>query len=243
MFPVTVCLGLLILGSFLLVLTRRKKAGKVFVLLGVLLLGLFSFEPLPNFLLRSLECRYPPLLNLENIQSTRWIVVLGGGYASDRTLPAASQLSGASLARLAEGIRIHRGQPGSKLVLSGGKLLNPISEAEIMATVAITMGARSQDLILEGLSKDTEEEARLIRQIIGEDRFVLVTSASHMPRSMALFKKLEMNPIPAPTDYCIKENQVANPMKFYPRAENLSKAERACYEYLGLAWAKLRGKI
>jgi uncharacterized SAM-binding protein YcdF (DUF218 family) len=243
MFPMTLCLGILVLGSLLLFLTRRKKTGKLFILIGVLFLGVLSFEPLPNSLLRSLEYRYPPLLNLENIQNIKWVVVLGGGHTSDPALPATSQLSGASLARLMEGIRLYHGLPGSRLILSGGKPFERTAGAKIMAAVASDMGAKSQDLVLEELSKDTEEEAHLIQQIVGRERFVLVTSASHMPRSMALFKKLDMNPFPAPTDYLVKKSQEMNPNKFYPRAENLLKAERAFYEYLGFAWAKLRGKM
>jgi uncharacterized SAM-binding protein YcdF (DUF218 family) len=183
------------------------------------------------------------LLNLENIQNVKLIVVLGGGHVSDPKLPITSQISEPSLVRLVEGIRIHRGLPGSKLVLSGGKPFETISNAEIMAGVAIAIGVKNQDLILEDISKDTEDEARLIQEIVGQEQFILVTSASHMPRSMALFKKLEMDPIPAPTDYLVKESLEMNPNKFYPRAENLDRAERAFHEYLGLAWAKLRGKI
>jgi uncharacterized SAM-binding protein YcdF (DUF218 family) len=98
-------------------------------------------------------------------------------------------------------------------------------------------------VILESLSKDTKDEARLIKNIVGNDRFVLVTSASHMPRSMALFKKLGMQPIPAPTDYWVKERQGISPAMFFPSSNGLRKAERAFYEYLGLAWANLRGQI
>lgn len=112
-----------------------------------------------------------------------------------------------------------------------------------MAEVAISIGVKKQDLVLEDVSKDTEEEAQLIQQVVGGDKFALVTSASHMRRSVALFKKLGMNPIPAPTDYLVKEAQKMNPKSFYPRAENLYKAERAFYEYLGLIWARIRGRV
>lgn len=242
-FPVTLTLGILILGLFLLSLTRRQKTGKIVVLIGIIFLGMLSYGAISDKLLQPLEYQYPPLLNLENIQNVKWIVVLGGGYISDPKLPITSKISEVSLVRLVEGIRIHNGLPKSKLILSGGAPFERISNAKIMAEVALAIGAKSQDLILKELSKDTEEEARLIEQAVGRDRFVLVTSASHMPRSIALFKRLGMHPIPAPTDHLVKEGQGMSPSQFYPRAENLYKAERAFYEYLGLAWAKLRGKI
>jgi uncharacterized SAM-binding protein YcdF (DUF218 family) len=242
-FPVTLILGILLLGLFLVSLTRRRKTGKIVVLIGILFLGVLSYDTVSDKLLQPLEYSYPPLLSVENIQNIKWIVVLGGGHVSDPKLPVTSQISGTSLVHLVEGIRLYRGIPESKLILSGGAPFERISNAQVSADVAIAIGVKKQDLILEKVSKDTEDEARLIQQVVGRDKFVLVTSASHMPRSMALFKKLGMDPIPAPTDYLVKETQKMNPNNFYPRAENLYKAERAFYEYLGLAWAKLRDKI
>ena len=242
-FPVTLALGILLLGLFLLSLTRRQKAGKIVVLIGIVFLGILSYGAISDPLLRPLEYQYPPLLSLENIQNIKWIVVLGGGHTSDPKLPITSQLSEASLIRLVEGIRIHNGLPKSKLILSGGSVFEKISNAQVLADVAIAIGVKKEDLILEEVSKDTEDEARLIQQIVGQEQFILVTSASHMPRSMALFKKLGMHPIPAPTDYLVKESQEMSPGMFYPSGNGLCKAERAFYEYLGLAWAKLRGVI
>jgi uncharacterized SAM-binding protein YcdF (DUF218 family) len=96
---------------------------------------------------------------------------------------------------------------------------------------------------MESVSKDTKDEARLIEEIVGNDSFVLVTSASHMPRSMAIFEKRGMHPIPAPTEHLAKESQRISPGMFFPSADGLKKAERAFHEYLGLGWAKLRGQI
>ena len=242
-FPLTLILGILLLGIFLLFLTRRQKTGRRVVFIGVLFLGLLSFGAVSDILLRPLEYKYPPLVSLEKIQNIKWIVVLGGGHASDPELPATSQLSNASLIRLAEGICIYNGLSKSKLILSGGGPFEKISNAKIMADVALAIGVKKQDLILEDVSKDTEDEARLIQEIVGREGFILVTSASHMPRSIGLFNKLGMHPIPAPTDHLVKQRQKLAPNMFYPTADSLWKAERAFYEYLGIAWAKLRGKI
>jgi uncharacterized SAM-binding protein YcdF (DUF218 family) len=67
-----------------------------------------------------------------------------------------------------------------------------------MASVSRFMGVPKDNMIIEEASKDTKDQARLIKPIVGTAPFVLVTSAIHMPRSMALFEKLGMNPIPAP---------------------------------------------
>ena len=78
---------------------------------------------------------------------------------------------------------------------------------------------------------------------MGKDQFILITAASHMLRSVALFKKLGMQPIPAPTDHSFKGRQMINPGVFFPSAGKIGNAERVFHEYLGLAWAKLRGQI
>jgi len=242
-FPMTLVLGMLVIGLFLLLLTRRQKTGKILVLIGTVLLGLMSYDGISGGILRPLEYNYPPILNVQNIQTLKWVVVLGGGHTSDPKIPVTGQLSEASLFRLVEAIRLHRELPQSKLILSGGIVFGRVSEAKVLTDVALVMGANKENLILEESSKDTEDQARLIQRIVGNERFVLVTSASHMPRCMALFKRLGMDPIPAPGDYQVKESQEISPGNFYPSASNIEKAERAFYEYLGLAWAKLRGAI
>jgi len=103
--------------------------------------------------------------------------------------------------RFVVGFRIHKLLPESRLVFSGGAVFDPVSEAEVMARAAEIMGVEGDRIILEEISRDTGDQARLVQKIVGDERFILVTSASHMPRSMVLFRKSGMEPIPAPTDY------------------------------------------
>ena len=213
------------------------------VFAGVLLLALFSYGSIADICLKSLEDKYPPLIKLETFSDVKWVVVLGGGHTSDPKLPVTSQISESSLSRLVEGIRIHKLLPKSKFVLSGGAAFDPMPESKVMAGVAKVIGIGDNKLVLEELSKDTEDQARLIREIVGDERFILVTSASHMPRSMALFQKLGMKPIPAPADYWVKKRQRISPGVFSPNADSLRKMERVFYEYLGLGWAWIRGQI
>lgn len=242
-FPLPLCLVILLIGLFLLWLTRKQKAGKIVVSIGAILLAIFSFGLISDALLRPLENKYPPQLKLDGISDVKWVVVLGGGHRSDPRVPVTSQISGASLARLVEGIRLQRKLPHSKLILSGGGAFDPVPNANIMADVALAIGVDKEDFILEQSSKDTKDQAVLIKEIVGKERFALVTSASHMPRSMALFRKQGMNPTPVPTDHRVKESQGLSPGFFFPNASDIGKAERAFYEYLGIIWAKLRGQI
>lgn len=239
-FPVTMVLIILLLGLFLLILSRRKKTGKVFILIGILLLGTLSYEPFSERLLKPLEYMYPPLIHPVTMEDIRWIVVLGGGHTSDQRLSVTSQISDLSLFRLVEGIRLHRELPKTKLILSGGSVFDPVSEAKGMADVALALGVKNENLVLEEVSKDTSDQARFIPGMIKQERMILVTSAAHMPRSMALFEKLGVHPIPAPTDYQVKEGQGTPPKRFYPTADGLMKSQRAFYEYSALVWTKVK---
>jgi len=242
-FPVSICLVLLVLGLIFLWFTRRQKTGKVLVTIGVVLLALFSYSAFSDHLLGPLEYRYPPVLNPAGFSDVKWVVVLGSGHISDPRLPVTGQIDESAAVRLVEGIRLHRMLPDSKLVLSGGRVFDPVPHARVMADVAAVVGVDKHHIVLQARSRDTKDEARFIRDIVGNEKFILVTSASHMPRSMAMFKKLGMDPFPAPTDHWVKERQRISPSMFFPSAGNLRKAERAVYEYLGLMWAKLRGQL
>jgi len=241
--PLSVCIGILLIGVCFLFFTRKQKTGKGIILLGIASLIIFSYAPFADVPLRSLEYRYPALVDVLPFSDVAWVVVLGGGHHSDNALPVTSQLSESSIARLVEGVRIHRLLPKSRLVLSGGPVFDPVSEAKVMAEIAGTMGIEGNTIILEELSRDTKDQARFIKKIVEDEPFVLVTSASHMPRSMALFQKLNMNPIPAPADYLVKNRQRIVPGLYFPNANNLRKMELVFHEYLGLGWARLRGQI
>ena len=242
-FPLSLCLEFLLIGIFLPCFTRRQRTGKTLVCLGIVLLVVFSYPPFPDMSLRSLEYRYASLGDVSPFSDIKWVVVLGGGHDSDPKLPITAQLSESSLSRLIEGIRIHKLLPESRMLLSGGAVFDPMPEAKTMAGVAEVMGITESRLVLEALSRDTKDQARFIHKIVGEEKFILVTSASHMPRSMALFQKLGMNPIPAPTDYCVQKRKRIDPGAFFPNIGSLSKMERVFHEYLGLGWARLSGQI
>ena len=251
LYPFPISLLLSFLGLYLLWFTTKQRAGKILVSVGLVILTLFSYGIIVNKLLRPLERQYdkfeiknPSTVSKEEDESTiKFVVVLGGGHCSDPELPLISQIGRSALVRLIEGIRIYRKYPGAKLLLSGGAVFDPISEAEIMARVAREIGVPERDIILESKSQDTRDEALFIKPIVGNEPFVLVTSASHIPRSMALFKKLGMNPIPSPIGHSVKDRQGLSPSFFFPGSGSIRNAELAIHEYLGMTWAKLRGQM
>jgi len=240
------CITIMILFGFvLLAVTRRQKTGKALVALGLLILLLAGHAPLARHVTGSLEDRYSSF-SLTSVMNPcdAVIIVLGGNYyPDDPTLPETSRLGTASLSRLVEGIRLYRRLPGSRLLLSGGAILSSIPEARTMADLALVLGIPEDDLILETSSRDTEEQARRILPLVQGKTPVLVTSAVHMPRSMALFQKAGLHPIAAPTDHRAPEKKRFWWEPFFPSSESLSLWDAALHEYCGMMWSKIRDRI
>ena len=249
-FPVPLCLELLLAGLALLWFTRRQRAGKVLVSAGAGLLLILSYSFVPDLMLRPLEQKYPPVANQTDgqagphaAQAGKYIVVLGGGHTSDPKLPVTSQIGDQTLYRVLEGVRLYKAGLGRKLILSGGGGFDPVPESQTMSRIALIMGVSPPDIILESTSLDTEEEARLIKPMVGDEKFFLVTSASHLPRAMAMFIKLGMAPEAAPAGHRVRQAPHWSPADFFPGSGSLQCWEIALHEYLGLAWARLRGVI
>lgn len=249
--PVSVVIILLVVGTILLWFAPKNKQriGRVLVTVGGVLLILFSSNFISNHMLKPFESRFDPLFfQMQNLDEPvakypiQYVVVLGGGHVPDTNLPVTSRLSGSSLVRLVEGIRLYRYFNSSKLVLSGGGLYEKTSEAETMAKVAMDLGVQQEDIIIEKKSRDTKDQAVILKDIVGRSLFVLVTSASHMPRSMAMFEKQGLTPFPAPTGHTVKKSRLGDPGIYFPSAGNLGKSENAFYEILGTLWAKIRGQ-
>ncbi|MBN2516197.1 MAG: YdcF family protein [Deltaproteobacteria bacterium] len=248
--PVTLSLLISFIGLFFLLATKKTRTGKLLVSAGLLLMLFLSYGFVSDRVIEPLEYRYKPydmqltneLLKSQNQFPLKYVVVLGAGHISDPSLPVTSQISDDSLIRLTEGIIIHRKNMASKLVLSGGIVFDSISDSEMMARVAEELGIDRNDIIMEAESKDTEDEVRFIKRIVKDNPFVLVTSANHMPRAMAMFQKLGLDPIPAPTRHYVKRG-TGEPHDYFPWAMNLAKAEAAFHEYFGMIWAKLSGQI
>ena len=242
--PVPFSLALVLLGLALLWFTRRQRAGKWLATLGALLLLLLGYGFVSNGLLERLERQHAPVTDVSAAAGrVRWVVVLGGGSSADERLPAAMRLSEASLARLVEGVRLQRQLPGGRLLVSGGAVFGSDADAETMRALAVELGVDPAALDLDAASPDTETQAEVVRSRLGTEEFYLVTSASHMPRALALFRKAGTNPLPAPTHFLAQANRGFSPGDFFPSAGGLRRAEAATYEDLGLAWAKVRGKI
>ena len=237
-------------GLFLLWRGKRIFSGKILTTFGLIGLTIMSYNPVSRALNAPLNCKYEAYSTnqLKKIGTkpetlVKYVVVLSGGHKSDPNIPVTSRISGHSMIRLVEGIRILRLNPGAGLILSGGGAVDPVPEAKVMAEVSQFMGVSKDDMIIESASNDTKDQARLIKPIVGTAPFVLVTSATHMPRSMALFQKMGMCPIPGPAGTTSRIKMPFSPHNIFPSVSALDSTTEAVHEYLGLLWGKLKGRI
>ena len=242
--PLTVSLALLAGGLLCLWSARRPRTGRVLCMAGLVLLTLAGLGRVGRAYLAGLEGQYAPLdLSAQpaaTVAQWHYVLVLGGGHVSDPRLPVTSQIGGASLYRLVEGIRLHRHLPGSRLILTGGPGLDVVPNAEVVAAVARELGVPQEELIVLGKPRDTREEAACVREIVGTSPFVLVTSAFHMPRAMRVFREAGLRPVPAPTDFACPAGPGHDPSAFFPTAGGLGTTERALYEIMATAQEAVR---
>ncbi|EHR8835925.1 envelope biogenesis factor ElyC [Shigella flexneri] len=234
-------LMLLIIGAGLALLwfSRFQKTGKIFISIGWLALLLLSLQPVADRLLRPIESNYP---TWNNSQKVDYIVVLGGGYTWNPLWAPSSNLINNSLPRLNEGIRLWRENPGSKLIFTGGVAkTNTVSAAEVGARVAQSLGVPREQIITLDFPKDTEEEAAAVKQTIGNAPFLLVTSASHLPRAMIFFQQEGLNPLPAPANQLTIDSPLNPWERAIPSPVWLMHSDRAGYETLGRIWQWLKG--
>ncbi|TQE98571.1 MAG: hypothetical protein FKY71_13105 [Spiribacter salinus] len=128
----------------------------------------------------------------------------GAGLAPGRhcgavlgALPLSARVEEEAMVRLAEGVRLHRALPGTTLVTSGGG--SQPTMARTMADLSRAWGV--EDVAVHDDPANTHAEAQAAARAFGDERFLLVTSASHMPRAMALFRGAGLDPIAAPTQH------------------------------------------
>ena len=228
--PLTICLELLLVGCLVLWSGRRQRLGKALVTGGTVLLVVFSFGPTGAVLLRPLETAYPQFAPPPG-DPVRWVVVLGSGYNPDPALPPTARVPDAGLIRLAEGVRVHKSLPGSRLVVLIGGGSGDDGRAETVRELAGAFGVARDALAVDTSGRSTAEEADALRRLVGSDRFVLVTSATHMPRAVRLCRDRGLDPIPAPTNHLVAASEYGV-LHALPSPGNLGLTQTAGYEGL-----------
>lgn len=219
---------LFIIIALILYRYKRKRAGNSLIAIAFTGLFLFTVTPLPVYLIRKLEHQYPIYKGSDKLP----ILVLGNSHADDTSLYPSQKLSLQSLQRVAEGIRIYKLQAPCPIAFSGFAVNNKVSTGKIGSEAAVSLGVSPKDTIVLPSPRNTWEEALAYKKRFGTNhKFILVTNGSHMPRAMAVFKKLGMHPVAAPTGFFIKEGTRDAMYNWWPSSMKLFYTEAAMYEY------------
>ena len=202
--PSNLIILLSIAGIILSFRSVSRRAGKYLVFSAVGLYILFSTGPVSFWLLGNLEYQYPQIKDIDSLSKIEHVVVLAGYAERDSLLPLSSWVNRATAFRLLETLRIANVLPESSIIVTGNKEV-----PEIMKGLLAVAGIVEDRIIVEHASRNTYDSARNVGKWIKSEPFLLVTSAGHMPRSMRVFMKLGMSPVPAPTDYRSRRNYLA----------------------------------
>lgn len=235
--PLSIALILGVLGWLYLLLGKKTRAA-VLLFGSLLVTWAASFNPIGDALMRSHEAQYQAFQYQDDLDVSV-IHVLGGGHSESHRYVNGAQLSSSSMARVTEGVRLARLYPDARLVFSGYEGhsgVNKLANAEAAKLFARSLGMDEDRIYLLTESKDTREEAIDVEDMIQDGRLLLVTSASHMPRAVAIFKQEGITPIPAPT-YFLGSDRAS---RYYPTYEAVQKTQRYFYEKVGVLWIELR---
>jgi uncharacterized SAM-binding protein YcdF (DUF218 family) len=250
--PLPLCITLLVIGLIVLFWSRRAWIGRTLLVVATLLLMAFSNKFLSHALVRPLETRYAAIPELAagqalppELAACRFVVVLGSGNGNAPGLSATNQMSVSALSRLVEAVRILRLVPSAQLVLSGpGDPERPErpSHAEMLARAAESLGIARGRMQLIVDVRDTEDESLAVRRIVGSEPFALVTSAWHMPRSVALFRHIGLGPLPCPADFTARAGDDIQWQDLLWDTGSIERSTWAVRERLGYLWIWLRGR-
>jgi uncharacterized SAM-binding protein YcdF (DUF218 family) len=240
---------LILMGIVLLWLWYRGRESRRVLLVLTIPYGLlvaFSVPALAYQLRGSLEWRHGPVH--DRPADVDAIVVLSGGLYRADGPRAKPELDEDTTSRCLCAFRLYRQGKHCPILVSGGQASSkepPPGCAETMRDLLIEWGVNPADLIVEPHSRTTYEnavESCKLLQERGLRKVILVTSAIHLARSVACFRKQGFDVLPCP---CQLRATPADSSRhtFLPSVGALQDSQRACHEWLGMAWYWLKGRI
>ena len=220
-------------------LPKRPVAGRRALIAGIGISAVIGWMPLPDALLRHIESQYPAPQG--SLQPYVGVVVLGGAIG----IPYGEQdlrryTLDASAQRMTAPVALLRQYPHLLMLFSGGQsdvIARETSVADAAREFYASMGVSPDRLLYERAARNTYENAVLSARLPGVDKtkpWLLVTSAWHMPRSIALFQRQGWNVTPYPVDY---RTGSFTPWSNFSIAEGAQRWDMLLHEVVGLAVA------
>jgi uncharacterized SAM-binding protein YcdF (DUF218 family) len=223
-------------GLSLLLLSRWRLTSRAMLWACLVALALLGFEAFPNALLRPLENRYPVPAQ-QVLDRHVGMIVLGGVAGPSDVYQARGQVPmGDAAERMTVPVGLMRQNPKLELLFTGGEgrlLTTGVTEAEMAKVFYVQQGVDMARVTLEGGSRTTRENAQQVAKLLGErcqQPWLLVTSAWHMPRSMAEFEAVGCKVTAYPVDF---RTGPSTPLTEYSLAHSLVRWQTALHEWLG----------
>jgi uncharacterized SAM-binding protein YcdF (DUF218 family) len=237
-------LMLLGLVGVALMLTRRKRLGACMAAASLMLLAAVGVLPVGDLLARALEDRFPAWDASRGAPDG--VVVLGGAIATELSRDHGEPVIGDSGARIVALARLAHDYPNARIVYSGGdaSLFGTESpEANFVGPLLDKFGIARARVLLESRSRNTAENAAYTRNLIvpkSGERWLLVTSAQHMPRAVGCFRKVAFPVEAYPVGWRTKRGLELMPERTI--AGGLARVDAAASEWIGLVAYRLAGK-
>ena len=228
-----------------LLFTRFRRLASWLIVTSLVLIVFAGYSPLGNILMLPLEQRFPPWDTSRGAPDG--IVVLGGAINPEISLARGVVALNDSAERITVTAELAHRYPNARIVLSGGtSSLNPNTprEAPIAVKELVALGVAHDRITIDEQSRNTIENAvfsHLLASPKPDERWILVTSAAHMPRAIAVFRAVGF-PIEAyPVDYQTRDrNDVIDLHTSLPGG--LEMTDQAIHEWAGLVIYRLAGR-
>jgi uncharacterized SAM-binding protein YcdF (DUF218 family) len=235
----------LALAGAALVCTRFARAGRRLMIGSVLLLAIIGLSPLGNALILPLEQRFPPWDAARGAPDG--IVVLGGSISPEVSAARNAVALNEAAERVTVVAELARRYPAARIVFSGGNnalVSGQATEAEAALRLFESFGIAPARVIAEDRSRNTVENAVYSKQLAmpkAGERWLLVTSAYHLPRAVGVFRQAGFPVEPYPVDWRTRGPQDAL-RPFSAVSEGLARTDTAVREWAGLAVYWLTGQ-
>ena len=242
--PTNLLIGLGLAGAILLV-TRFSRLGRRLLIASIVLLAICGFSPLGDLVLYPLEQRFPPWDAARGAPDG--IVVLGGPIDADLSAAHGVPVVSGGADRLIAAAALAQRYPNARIIYSGGSanlLSNGAKEADYATSLFESLGIPKARLIMERRSRNTQENAEFSKAMAAPkpgERWLLVTSAYHMPRSVGLFRKAGFTVEPYPVDWRVGTSADLLGLHNFS-IDGLAAVDIGVREWLGLAAYRLTGK-
>jgi uncharacterized SAM-binding protein YcdF (DUF218 family) len=240
-------MSLLLIALTIALLTMRRSPALSRSLIGASLLLVLALlvTPLDHWLVDPLQHRFPPALELQ-LDRVDGIIVLGGAIQND-DIPFNGQAALSEAGERATAFfQLSRRFPDARLVFTGGSGSIPsprgVSEADSARVLFEGMGLADERVIYERESRNTWENALFSKQLVRPqpgERWLLVTSAWHMPRAVGCFRQNGWPVIAWPVDYLGYDKP---PWFGFDAPHHLVTLNYALKEWIGLLSYHLMGR-